>query len=885
MSAGNGGSMIVVYGHTRKLRGNRAIIAFTLSIAALFCSTVHAQYSPPVTNRVNINFNLGWKYNEGDVANANTTAFGDGGWQSVNLPHGTKWVTPEDKTAYTGISWYRKHFTIDNTYQGRKVYVEFEAAMQYADVWVNGVSKGSYEGGYAPFTFDITNDVSFGTTDNVIAVRINSTADQRWAPGNATVDFQYFGGLYRNVNLYVTDKLHVTDPVFANKVGGGGIFVTYPTVGTGSATISVKTNVLNENTASKNCTVVSDIVDAQGAVAATATATPTIAAGADSTFSQTLTITSPRLWHPNTPNLYTLHTTVKDGSTTVDYYKTRIGIRSIAWTHGSGITINGQSYKAQGADMHQDIFGLGNAVPKRSIYYDMKRFKEAGLNFVRGSHYPHNTMFYDACDEFGILVENAMTGWQHFYDTDTFKNNTYKEVKDMIRRDRNHPCVAIWETQLNETSYTSAWAQAVNTLAKQEFAGAQMFTCGTGADGTWGSASTVTGIVWDVLIGASQHSVRSAVITKPIIIDEYGSWDYGGESSTSDVTRQSADAPLLVQCDNIQQSLNNNRAVSWYSADAYWVYADYAGYISSGYPSNRLNGCGIMDYYHIPKFSYYFFQSQRDPAVVISGLNSGPMVHIANRWTSASPTTVRVFSNCDHVSLYRDNTLVAMKTPDNGANTASLLHPPYTFAIGSFSSGTLCAVGTIGGVDKAWDTVKTPGAAAAVRLRPESADPLDVGGSDARLVWIDIVDAAGTVVNSSTAQVTVGVSGPGSIVGPTSLAMKGGQLATWVRSGSAAGTITVTAQSTGLTSATLALNGSTMANAASTASKTSLTGKNGVLVTCMGNGSLLPNGLPGKARSFSIYDISGRFVRGIVTRQQFIAMNHAMAGVYILLEK
>jgi len=836
-------------------------------------------YTPPVTNRTNVNFNLGWKYQQGDVTGANASAFSDAAWTSVSLPHSTKWVTAEDKTAYIGISWYRKHFTVDNAYQGRKAFVEFEAAMQYAQVWVNGVSKGAHSGGYAPFTFDITKDISYGGADNVIAVQINSAANQQWGPGNSNADFQYFGGLYRDVNMYFTDNLHVTDAVFADKVGGGGIFVTYPTVGTGSATISIKTDVINENAAAKSCSVVSDIVDAQGNIAQTSTTTSTIAAGADNTFSQSLTITSPKLWHPNTPNLYTLYTTVKDGATAVDFYKTRIGVRSIQWTQGSGITINGQSYKAQGANMHQDIFGLGNAVPKRSIYYDMKRFKEAGLNFVRGCHYPHNTAFYDACDEFGILVENAMSGWQAFYDTDLFKNNTYKEVKDMIRRDRNHPCVAIWETQLNETSYTSAWAQTVNTLAKQEFAGAQMFTCGT----TTGMVFNATA-VWDVLIGAEQANIRGYTPTQPIIICEYGSWNYGGVSSTSDVTRQSADAPLLVQCDNIQQSLNSDRAVSWYSADAYWVYGDYAGYVVSGYPASRLNGCGIVDYYRIPKFSYYFFQSQRDPAIVISGVNSGPMVKIANRWTTGSPATVRVFSNCTQVSLYRDNTLVATRSPDNGANTASLLHPPFTFSLGSYSSGTLRAVGTIGGAEKAWDTVITPGSATAVRLRPESNDPLEAGGSDARLVWIDVVDASGTVVSNSTAQVTLSASG-GSIVGPTAVTMKGGQLATWAKAGTAAGSITLGAQSSGLTAATLILNSNMTAVSPSLAPKRFNASRNFALLIFAGNGPFLPVGFAKKAKSFSVYDISGKLVGNTVARNRALSITGKSAGVYFISEK
>jgi hypothetical protein len=854
---------------------------FTIEIAATFISSLFA-YKAPVTNRVDINFNSGWKYNEGDVAGASDATFIDNGWQSVNLPHSTKWVTPEDKTPYNGISWYRKHFTVDNGYQGRKVFLEFEAAMQYAEVWVNGTLKIAHEGGYMGFTVDITNNISFGTADNVIAVSINNAADERWAPGYSNVDFQYFGGLYRDVNLHITDKLHVTDAVFANKVAGGGIFVTYPSVSATSATVSIKTDVINENAASKSCTVVSDIVDAAGAVVGTSTATVAIAAGADNTFVQSITLSNPKLWHPNTPDLYSLFTTVNDGATSVDNFKTRIGVRTIQWSHANGILINGQSYKAQGANMHQDIFGLGNAMPKRAIYYDVKRFKEAGLNFVRGCHYPHNAAFYDACDEFGILVEDPMTGWQHYFDTDTFKNNTYKEVREMVRRDRNHPCIAIWETQLNETDYPPAWAFAMDTLARHEFGGAPMATCGTATDGYWNNMGQVVSVPWDVMIGSSQGGIRSTKTTQPVIICEYGSWDYGGESSTSDVTRQSADALLLVQCDNIQQSLNNDRAQPWYCADAYWIYADYAGYITTGYPTSRLNGCGIMDYYRIPKFSYYFFQSQRDPAVVIPNVNSGPMVYIANRWTPASPTTVRVFSNCAQVSLYRDATLIATQSPDIGANTASLLHPPFTFTIGGFTSGTLRAVGKIGGVEKAWDTVRTPGAAVAVRLRPESADPLDAGGSDARLVWIDIIDANGTVVYGSTATVSLSVTA-GSIVGPTSVTMKAGQLATWVRSGAIDGAMTLAAQSVGLTNGTLVLSsGSTAVVPPPAMSVTTYKHYQTIFVCTSGTRVHLPAEFEGKSASYYVYAFSGKLVHKGVTRNRTIAMNKATNGIYIV---
>src|SRR4029077_15706865 len=222
----------------------------------------------------------------------------------VDLPHTPKFVTPEDNVAYAGISWYRKHFTLPAGYQGRKLFVEFGAAMQLADVWVNGTMKISHQGGYAPFTIDITGDVTTGGADNVIAVRLNSNFNAAFPPGRSGVDFQYTGGSYRHVTLHVTNPLHVTDAVYANKVAGGGVFVTYPAASTSSAMVSIKTKCINESTASKSATVVSRILDSGGQVVGMASSAMSIAAGANGDISQSITVSNPKLWHPNTPNLY-----------------------------------------------------------------------------------------------------------------------------------------------------------------------------------------------------------------------------------------------------------------------------------------------------------------------------------------------------------------------------------------------------------------------------------------------------------------------------------------------------------------------------------------------------------------------------------------------------
>jgi hypothetical protein len=844
-------------------------------------------YTPPVTDRVDVNFNTDWKYNEGDATGADAASFSDASWTAVTVPHSTKWVTHSAMTAYEGISWYRKHFTLSSANAGKKVFLEFGAAMQVADLWLNGKSIGHHEGGYMSFMVDITSSVTLGGSDNVLAIKTDSRSNANWAPGRENPDFQYYGGLYRNVTLHITNNLHVTDALYANKVAGGGVFVTYPAVSTASATVSIKTDVINENTASKNCTVLSELVDAQGNLVGSSTGAMTISAGVDTSFSQTITVPSPKLWHPNSPNLYTVHTTVKDAGVAVDYYKTRIGIRRIQWTHGSGIQINGQSFQARGSNLHQDIYGLGNARCVKSIYYDLKRYKEGGLDFVRGSHYPHDPMFYDACDEFGILVEDCMTGWQFFADTDPFKNNTYKEVRGMLRRDRNHPSVIVWETQLNETSYTAAWAAAVNTLAHAEYPGDQMFTCGT----TTGMGLTGA-CAWDVLIGAEQASIRNTTATQPIIICEYGSFSYGGANGTSSVHREDPDAALLQQCTNIQMSHNKNRAMPWYSANGYWVYSDYSGYLNT-ITLNQGRIPGIVDYCRIPKFSYYFFQSQRDPAIIMPNVNSGPMVFIANRWTAQSPTAVRVFSNCEKVSLYLNNALVETRSPDADVNCTNLLHPPFTFTVPQFVSGTLRADGLIGNVVKATYARSTPGSAAAIKLRPEANDTLIADGSDTRLVWIDVVDAAGAVVPTATNQVTISATAPGSIIGPTSIAMIGGQLATWVRAGTIAGTITVNASSSGLTPASITLvsgNAPTMVygRGAPNSSIKSHAPSRGVFLTLANDITSLSPEFSGKPSAIAVFDISGRLLKNAVVRERTLDVRkdfNLSPGIYIVLLK
>ena len=759
----------------------------------------YVPYVPDSTNRVNLNFNTDWKFYRGDSSGAEATSFDDSSWENVCLPHTVRVesLNCSGNKNYQGICWYRRHFALDSSYSGRKIFVEFEAGMGVAQVWINGTFLTTHYGGYLPFTVDITSYVTLGGSNNVIAVKLNNSDNAEVPPGKpqSTLDFCYFGGLYRDVHMYITDKLHVTDAVYANKVGDGGILVTYSSVSSSSATVQIRTNVKNDDTVAKNCTIKTTIVNASNnqVVATLTSGAQDISAGSDYTFTQSTTISNPKLWSPDYPNLYTVYTAVQDGSTYVDSYKTRIGIRTVAFSRENGFQINGNRLRFMGANRHQEYPYIGYAASNNLQYRDAVKLKEAGFQFIRLSHYPPDPAFLDACDELGIMVLDAIPGWQNVGGS-TFIDRSYQDMRDMMRRDRNHPCVICWELSLNESGFSPTYATNAVSIGHTELPDSKI--------GGW-----IFDTIYDVYLCSSQAGARIYSRSRPCIIDEYGDWDYGENNSTSRVGRGDGEAKMLIQMSNFQESLNANRALSWETGDAVWVGIDY----NRGYHPD-IEKSGVFDLFRLPKFSYYFYQSQRDPNLNIPGINSGPMVYIASWWTSSSSTSVKVFSNCEQVRLSLNDNVIATQSPDTGQNSDFLLHPPFTFSGITFASGTLKAEGLIGGVVKATYTVTTPGTANKLNVYVDSYSVNPVAdGSDIVMVYAYVNDANGNVVSTNNSElVTFSVSGLGTIVGTNPVVAEAGIASVLVRTTRTAGTITVTAGASGLTSGNASVTSQTM---------------------------------------------------------------------------
>lgn len=745
-------------------------------------------YEPQDSARQKLSFNTGWKFYRGDIVGdaAKAASYDDSGWASVTLPHApvitplrVQWPGPGNEE----VNWYRKHFTIDNTYQGSKIFIEFEGADNTSDVWVNGTHLTVHYGAYLPFTVDVTDYVNYGGADNVISVKVDESEDDDIP---AYGQWLSSGGIYRDVWMHITDKLHVTDAVYADIEAGSGIFITYPQVNASQATVQIKTHVLNEYAAAADCRLESCLVDENNMVAASAADTQTIAAADDYTFTQSVNVMSPKLWHPDHPNLYTLYTHVYRDDEVVDTCQTRFGIRRIAFSLADGFMINGQPLRFRGANRVQDYPYLGWAMGNLGQRRDAELLKEAGFDYIRTSHYPQDPAFMDACDELGIVVMDEIPGFQ-YVGGDLFKTRSYQNMRDMIRRDRNHPCVIAWELSLNETNFDMVYAQTAMDIGHAEYPGDQCYIA------AWAHDS-----IYDLYIATPTAGARSYSGSTPLIVSEHGHWEYGGGgSSTSDVHRADditadsypgGEAPMLQQAWNHQESHHLNRGLSNMCGDGLWVGIDYGAWPS-----------GVYDFLRLPKFSAYFWKSQRDPDLDLSppGIDSGPMVFIANHWTTSSPTDVTVFSNCEQVRLYINDVLQDTRSPDTGYPTANLLHPPFTFEGLTFQAGELKAEGLIDGQVVADHIVRTPGSAASISVEFDITD-IPANGSESVFVYASIRDDNGTIVPDASNNVTFSVTGEATLVSPATVSAEAGIATALIRVTDQPGLITVTATAPGV---------------------------------------------------------------------------------------
>ncbi|MBI9017152.1 MAG: discoidin domain-containing protein [Phycisphaerae bacterium] len=732
-------------------------------------------------------------------------------WENVILPH-TAYIEPlVVNNQWQGICFYKKTFDVTDEMKGKKLFIKFEGAMELADVWINGKHLIQHAGGYLPFMIDITDVVNYGSK-NSITVKLDNYDHPEIPPGKplAGVDFSYYHGIYRDVNFIVSDKLHITDPVAANLEASGGVFVTYSDVSTKQATVNIKTHVQNCDSAAANTIIQQKLIDRDGKEILNAKSDiVNVAANNDNQFSQSLTVTNPNLWSPDNPYLYTLVTTVLKDDKAVDEIQTRIGIRWFEFTRNAGFKVNGKPVYLLGTNRHQEHPYIGNALSKNAQYRDILRIRNAGFNFLRLGHYPQDPSVLNACDELGMIVVEPIPGWQFFNKSDVFIQRVYQNVRDMIRRDRNHASIALWEVVLNESWAPQELETTAYEITHKEFPGAQCFACGD----PYGAKC------WDVSYNQWKEDItrpQDAQPDKAGIIREYGDFEFGGHYSTSRQYRRDGEKGLLQSAWNFQWSLNRYKGqYPWTAGCATWLMFDH----NRG-GSENIEASGASDIFRIPKFTYYFYQSQRDPKVQLPKIENGPMVYIANYWNQRqSPTKVIAYSNCDEVELFLNGKSLGKQKPDNGpsteygprytggnpfdrGNSENLDHGPFTFIDILWAKGTLKAVGYIDGKAVTENSVITAGEPVAMKINFDTFGiDLTADGSDVIFVHATLVDKDGNPNYLAANEITFEVEGPANIIGPATINAEAGIATILLQATTQPGKITIKTSSSNIENA------------------------------------------------------------------------------------
>src|SRR6266478_5504378 len=473
-----------VYGSNTPSKGVATVC--NLCFIALACSLMSAHAADSVSPRERLSFNADWRFTKGDPADSDGKLnyqtlkpwllasvsefstnspdapkmegnpgadvaytqrdFDDRGWRQLNLPHDwgiegpfkQEYPGETGKLPWWGVAWYRKHFDVPASDAGKQIYLDVDGAMAYAAVWLNGQFVGGWPYGYSSWRLNLTPYIKTGMA-NVLAIRLdNPPNSSRWYPG---------GGIYRNVWLVKTAPVHVAQ---------WGTFITTPEVTKSAATVALQVKVENSSAADTDTKVSTEIYelnsDAQKARRPAATFSPAslkIGAGATASASQTGKVSDPKLWSVKKPNRYLAVTTIEQGGKVVDVYETPFGIRTIKFTVDNGFMLNAERLSLNGVCDHHDLGALGSAINTRALERQLQILRDMGCTAIRTSHNPPAPELLDLCDRMGFVVMDEtfdcwVRGKTHNDYHLLFPDWHEKDVRMLVRRDHNHPCVILW---------------------------------------------------------------------------------------------------------------------------------------------------------------------------------------------------------------------------------------------------------------------------------------------------------------------------------------------------------------------------------------------------------------------------------------------------------
>ncbi|MBD3948334.1 Ig-like domain-containing protein [Tuanshanicoccus lijuaniae] len=770
------------------------------------------------------NFNRNWRISNGDVVDGEKEDLDVSNWRLIDLPNDFS-IEKEPSTKNEaesgfypgGTQWYRKNFVLSKEYLNKELSLSFDGSYMTTEVYVNGKKVGEHKNGYSPFNMNLTEYLHRdGKTENQIALKVtNETPSSRWYSGS---------GIYRDVSLVVTDKVHVSH---------NGVTVTAPQLkeqANADVDVNVKANVTNNTDSEQVLSVVNQLINDKGEKVAESTAqTVTLAAKSSQDVVSDLTVNKPTLWSLENPYLYKVKTLVSVNGEVKDTYETTYGFRYFDYDRERGFSLNGKYIKLKGVNNHHDNGALGAVANKDAIKRQLELLKEMGANSIRTSHNPTSRALIDEANRQGFLiVEEAFDGWDRYKNGNTkdfarFFNEKLGEqnaktlanakpdmtwaeysLKSMINRGKNDPSIIMWsignEVSEGATGNTSHFGEVAKRLV-QWIKEADPTRPATNGNNRIGELDAVNQAIIDAggIVGFNYKDAR----TMKQQLDKHPNWKVYSSETTSAIHSRGEYGTTGRDNQKLQMSEydNNEARVGWgASASQAWKWVvendwnggiyvwtgfDYIGEPTpwNGVSSGSVTGKGVMpnsSYFGIldtagfPKDTYWLYRSMwKDDDYTLSLMSTWNDKEIVKQ---NGKVKVDVFTNAHRVELYQNGKKIGEATSTKYTTESGHTYRrfdsnnPYpTFMVG-WQEGTLSVKGydeegnDITEMAKGRKSITTSYEAVALRTTTKHTE-INADGTSLSYVEVDVVDRNGNIVTSSNQNIQFAISGPGKIVG------------------------------------------------------------------------------------------------------------------------
>lgn len=760
-------------------------------------------------------FRRDWLFIKGDQTGAEDIAFDDAAWEGVIIPH--TWnaddMAPDMPTedAYIGPAWYRKRFTATAPTDAGRLLMLFEGIAMRSEVWVDGKFVGGRDGGFLSQRLDITDALDEGD-EHVVAVRADNSFQLGFVPP-FSIDWERYGGMYRPVWLLEIGGAH-----FAHK----SIRIATPEVNADRARVTLEARVVECDGATRDLTVRHRVIGSDGEEVCRAVGQVTTSYGRTvETAVAFPIIREPELWSPDAPNMYRIESVLLDGACQLDREVNPLGLRWFDFDPDAGFSLNGESMKLLGVDLHQEYPGLGHACPNRFHRRDIEQLKECGVNFLRTSHYPRSERCLEYCDELGVMVMEEQPFWHgslRVAHGAGYEETARRMMREMVEHHGNHPSIIMWNT-VNEVFLCPPVGAPHPDPAKRT---KHMKL----PPQEWPYARRILGAMYDEL--------RRTDPSRPVSMVVGGCWQMNDEAGTTrladivgynggavnskrpegtvyDICKERDPGRVSMMTEGVLNDKHIYRGDweedianwdvfamhwqrfyerDWFIGGAMWVHADYSA-------KGQYRNMAMVDFAREPYEGFHFFRAMWTKPL---------MAYISGHWDwpgqEGQERQVAVFTNGDDAELFLNG--ASLGAGESVAEKYPLIpNPPRVWTV-PYAPGELKVVASRG--DETVEDIRvTSSEPAAVAVEAFNAD-MEADGQDVAFMRAVVVDAGGRRCYNAARELSVEVEGAAKLAGPSIVNAPGGVMRFAVRSTGEVGQVVVRVGAEGLATGQVTVN-------------------------------------------------------------------------------